>query len=49
MLDLMKLAATGGKERTAEKYAVLLASGGFELTRVVPTASAFGVAKARSV
>ena len=47
ILDLMMMTATDGKERTAEEYAELLASGGVELTRVVPRASPISAVEAR--
>ena len=46
-LDLIMLTITGGRERTEEEYADLLAKAGFELTRVVPTPSAVSVVEAR--
>jgi len=39
MLDMVMLTATGGEERTASQYRALLDQAGFEMTRVVPTAS----------
>ena len=47
LLDLIMLMVTGGMERTATEYGQLLAKAGFELTRVVPTASAVSVVEAR--
>jgi SAM-dependent methyltransferase len=46
MLDLVMLTLTGGRERTEAEYAALLASAGFTLTRVVPTASQASVIEA---
>ena len=46
VLDMVMLAMPGGEERTESEYAALLASAGFRLTRVVPTASAVGVVEA---
>lgn len=42
-IDLEMLVDPGGKERTAEEWAALLASGGFRLNRIVPTPSLFSV------
>jgi O-methyltransferase domain/Dimerisation domain len=42
-IDIEMLVNPGGKERTAEEWAVLLASGGFRLNRIVPTPSLFSV------
>jgi hypothetical protein len=39
LLDLLMLVYAGGRERTEAEYRDLLASAGFELARVVPTAS----------
>jgi hypothetical protein len=36
--DINMMVAQGGRERTAEEYAALLAGAGFALTRVLPTA-----------
>jgi hypothetical protein len=36
----------GGRERTAVEFASLFARAGFELTRIVPTASALSVVEA---
>ena len=46
MLDMMMLLVPGGEERTPSEYEVLLASNGFRMTRVVPTASAVSVVEA---
>jgi hypothetical protein len=46
MLDMVMLALPGGQERTQAEYAALLAKGGFELGRVVPTESAVSVVEA---
>jgi len=49
LLDLNMLVMTeGGRERTAEEYAQLLAAGGFRLERIVPTAAAISVVEARA-
>jgi hypothetical protein len=42
-LDILMLIMTGGRERTRADYESLLASGGFRLDRVVPTASPISV------
>ena len=47
LLDVVMLAVTGGRERTAEEYRELYAQAGFELARVVPTASAVSVVEGR--
>jgi len=46
LFDMYMLVLTGGMERTAEEYAELLHSGGFRLTRIVPTQSAVSVIEA---
>ncbi|MBC5824846.1 MAG: methyltransferase [Candidatus Eremiobacteraeota bacterium] len=46
MSDLIMLVLTGGKERTLEEFQSLLASGGFRLNRVVPTASELAIFEA---
>ncbi len=46
ILDMMMLVGPGGRERTAEEYAELLAKAGLRMTRVVPTASAVSVVEA---
>jgi hypothetical protein len=47
--DLNMLVAAGGKERTHEEYAALLAAGGFRLESVMPTTSGFDVIEATAV
>lgn len=48
--DMIMLAFTpGGSERTAQEYQALFAKAGFELARVVPTASPVSVVEARPV
>jgi hypothetical protein len=48
LLDLNMLVMTeGGRERTAAQYAELLAAGGFQLQRIVPTAGTVSVVEAR--
>ena len=49
ILDIVMLVIPGGQERTEDEYRALLAKAGFELTRVVPTASAVSVVEARPV
>jgi hypothetical protein len=44
--DLNMLVAPGGRERTTDEYAALLASAGFRLTRAVPTRSGLSVIEA---
>jgi hypothetical protein len=46
MLDLAMLVMPGGEERTAGEYAALLKRAGFEMTRVIPTASAVSIVEA---
>jgi hypothetical protein len=47
LLDLLMLVWTpGGKERTEAEHRALLASAGFELTRVIPTAAPVSVLEA---
>lgn len=43
MLDLVMLVFTGGQERTAEEYEMLLSKAGFRLAEVVPTNSAASI------
>ncbi len=47
LIDLEMLLLPGGKERTADEFTALFASSGFELTRVVPTASPLCVIEGR--
>ena len=46
-LDIIMLAVTGGRERTAAQHAALLAAAGFRLARVLPTASQYSIVEAR--
>jgi len=46
LLDLIMLTIPGGRERTAEEYAELLAPVGLRVARVVPTASPVSVVEA---
>jgi len=48
-LDITMLAVTGGRERTHAQHAALLAAAGFELTRVLPTASQYSLVEAVAV
>jgi len=45
-IDLAMLVLTGGRERTVDEYGKLLASAGFRLNKVVPTAAEFAVIEA---
>ena len=45
LADLNMLVGAGGQERTAEEYAVLLASAGFRLTQVLPTSTRMAILK----
>jgi hypothetical protein len=48
MLDLEMLVITeGGRERTEAEFAELLAAGGFELTRVLPTQGPMSIIEGR--
>jgi hypothetical protein len=47
LLDLEMLVMLGGRERTLSELRALLASAGFEVTRVLPTRSPFTVIEAR--
>lgn len=49
LLDLTMLVIPGGKERTEPEYRELLASAGFRLTRIVPTAANVDVIEAAPV
>jgi hypothetical protein len=46
VIDLAMLILTGGQERTVDEYRELLASTGFHLDRVVPTAAEFAIIEA---
>jgi hypothetical protein len=46
MADVIMLVLTGGRERTTEEYRQLLASGGFRLNRVIPTAAELAIFEA---
>jgi hypothetical protein len=43
----MLLRTPGGRERTYEQFRALLADGGFDLKRVIPTASPLSIVEAR--
>tara|TARA_R110002167_G_scaffold13915_2_gene57099 strand:+ start:5729 stop:6733 length:1005 start_codon:yes stop_codon:yes gene_type:complete len=45
-IDIEMLALPGGKERTREEFAALFTAAGFQLTKVVPTASPLSVVEA---
>jgi hypothetical protein len=45
-LDIIMLAVTGGRERTEAQHRALLAAAGYELTRVLPTASQYSLVEA---
>jgi hypothetical protein len=47
LLDLEMLVNTGGRERTLPEYERLFRQAGFELTRVVPTATPVSVIEGR--
>ena len=46
MLDIVMLTIPGGRERTPEEYAALLAKAGLRLTRVIPTMSPASIVEA---
>lgn len=46
IMDLEMLVTPGGVERTAEEYGELLARAGLRLTRIIPTASPYGIIEA---
>jgi hypothetical protein len=48
-IDLNMLVMTGGKERTEEEFAQLLATAGFKLLRVIPTDQPFSIVEAEPV
>jgi hypothetical protein len=47
LLDLTMLTLPGGKERTEQEYRTLFNQGGFELTRIVPTAAEVSIIEGR--
>ncbi|HVQ36042.1 MAG TPA: methyltransferase [Pyrinomonadaceae bacterium] len=46
MLDLERLVSPGGVERTEEEYQQLLSDSGLQLTRIIPTMSAYSIIEA---
>ena len=46
LIDMEMLLIPGGRERTADEFRALFARAGFELTRIVPTASPLSVIEA---
>jgi hypothetical protein len=46
MLDMIMLTVLGGEERTATQYSALLDQAGFQMTRVIPTASLVAIVEA---
>ena len=49
LIDLEMMLLPGGRERTADEFAALLATAGFALSQVVPTESMLSVVEARAV
>jgi hypothetical protein len=47
-LDINMLVLTGGRERTPDEFALLLADSGWKLSRVVPTLSAYSILEAEA-
>ena len=48
-VDVIMLAATGGRERTQAQHAALLGTAGFKLVRAIPTASQYSLVEAVAV
>lgn len=48
-LDIIMLAVTGGRERRAPEFRALLERAGFEIDRVIDTASAYSILEAHAV
>jgi C-methyltransferase len=48
-LDIIMLAVTGGRERTRTQHGALLSAAGFDLIRVLPTASQYSIVEAAAV
>jgi hypothetical protein len=46
LLDMLMLTVPGGEERTPPQYSALLDRAGFQMTRVVPTASLVSIVEA---
>jgi hypothetical protein len=49
ILDVLMLAATGGRERTPTEYKALIGGAGFRLERVVPTVTEYAILEAVAV
>lgn len=49
LLDIEMMALVGGKERTADEFAALLAAAGFRMERVIPTKSPVALIEATAV
>jgi O-methyltransferase domain/Dimerisation domain len=49
LLDLTMLTIPGGKERTEEEYRALFETGGFQLTRIVPTKAEVSVIEGKKM
>ncbi|HEX6997656.1 MAG TPA: methyltransferase [Gammaproteobacteria bacterium] len=49
LLDVIMLATTGGRERTAAEHGRLLADAGFRSERVLPTGSAYSIVEAVAI
>jgi len=47
-LDLEMLVGNAGRERTAAEYRTLLQDAGFQMTRIIPTASPFSLVEAKA-
>ena len=48
LVDMVMLTVTGGEERTATEYGILLARAGLKMTRVIPTASDVSIVEAEA-
>jgi hypothetical protein len=48
-LDINMLVLTGGRERTENEYARLLASAGFRLTRTIQTSGPISIVEAEPI
>jgi hypothetical protein len=49
LVDVIMLAATGGRERTRSQFGALLAAAGFRFQRLVPTAAQHSIVEAVAV
>jgi hypothetical protein len=49
LFDINMLVVAGGQERTEREYRTLLAAAGFELSRIIPTASALSLLEGKPV